>query len=258
MPETKGTCPKHKVEFILTEGCQQCLAEARLERAKASAEKDLKEAGEVTALALRPGEDIEAHGYFTEAMKLLEYAEGRVIATVDDIKIANDDLVIIARLKKAMDSKRREYLEPLKTQVEAIRSTYDYLMLPILEADKITRGKMVAFDAEQRRKRAEQEEINRLRLEAAKKEMELKGELTESVDLVEVAPEPAKSVSTDMGSTGMVDHWKYEVIDPLLIPREYLVIDNAQLTAIAKRHHDKKPIAGIRFYNEPYIAARAR
>lgn len=211
-----------------------------------------------TALALRPGEDVEARGYYAEAVRLLDHAHCRVIATVDDVKVATDDLAFISKLRKVMENKRKSLLDPLKLQSEAIRDTYNYLMAPVLDADKITRNKMLAYDTEQRRIRQEQEEINRKRQEAAEAEMRLKGELSESVNLMEVAPEPAKSVSTDMGTAGMVDCWKYEILDLSAIPREYLVVDGAMLTAIAKRHHDQKPVPGVRFYNEPFIAVRAR
>ena len=211
-----------------------------------------------TAIVLRPGEDIEVHSYFEEAKGLLKYAEARVITTIEDNKVANDDLSIISKLKKTMVNKRKEYLEPLKAQSDSIRDTYDYLMAPVLEADKITRSKMLAFDAEQRRKRAEQEEINRLRMEAAKKEMELKGELTESVNLVEVAPEISKRVSTDIGTSGMREIWHYEVLDFAQLSDDYKVADTAMLNAVAKKHHDQKIVPGIRFYCENIITNRAR
>jgi len=54
----------------------------------------------------------------------------------------------------------------------------------------------------------------------------------------------------------MTDRWTFEVIDELLIPREYLVIDHAQLTAIARSHHDKKQIPRIKFINKPIISTR--
>ena len=294
----KGTCPKHG-EFILTEGCRDCLqvergrwkaeslaaaaqaagAEVTVAKASFRVEPQAGLAEEMAqcshgffvvnmcpeciaeeaepAVALRPGEDLETHGYFEESMKLLEYAEKRVIATIEDSKAATDDLSIISKLKKLMDAKRKALLEPLEAQKVTIRDTYTYLMTPILEADKITRAKMIAFDAEQRRIRQEQEEINRLREEAAQKQKELTGETTE-VETVEVSPEAPKRVSTELGSAGMTDHWKWEVIDFNLVPDEYKMIDGPQLTAISKSHHDKKLVAGVRFYNEPIIAVRAR
>lgn len=261
MRET-GHC-KHG-EFNLDEGCPQCIADkmavegnteasteeaiAKVQRAESTAE---------TALATKPGADLEVISYYTEALKLRKYAEERVISSVEDVKVATDDLSVISKLKKAMENKRKEYLEPLRTQAEAIRETYSTLMDPILGADKITRDKMLDFNREQERIRAEQEEINRKRQEAAEAEMKLKGELTESVNLVEVAPE-VKRVSTEMGTAGMKDNWKYEVVDFSAVPDEYKVIDSSLLTAIARKHHDRKPVTGIRFYNEPVIAVRAK
>ncbi len=281
---TTGTC-KHG-EFDLREGCAQCIAERnagekvqlqiKVTAPDGAPEGEEEEvAGEIvkltetiaeiqgapkpeTAITLRPGEDLEARGYFEEALKLQEYAEGRVIATVEDVKLANDDLSLISKLKKAMDAKRKSLLDPLKLQADAIRETYTFLMAPVLEASKIYRDKMLAYNAEQERVRKVQEEINRKRQEAAEQEMKLKGELSESVNLVEVTPEVSKSVSTDMGASGQRDMWKYEVVDFAQLPDAFKMVDNAQLSAIAKRHHDQKQVPGVRFYNEPIIANRAR
>jgi len=285
-------CKKHSVEFdpMKGEGCPECIAQ----RVKVQSEidrigKNMVEAyqaeqgqtsedfsrfaeavnkgatiagaplyGPETAVALRPGEDAEVHGYHQDATKLLEYAEKRVITSLEDNKAANDDLTEISKLKKAMVAKKMTYLDPLKIQIDAIRDTYNYLMTPVLEADKLTRRKMLEYSAEQDRRRREQEEINRKRIEAAHQEMELNGELTESVNLVDVQPEAPKRVITDMGSSGKRDNWKYEVVDFALLPDSYKVPDNAQLNAIAKSHHDKKQVPGVRFYNDPIIAVRPR
>ncbi len=283
----KGKC-KHG-EFVLTEGCPQCVAEYAEINSPANIAKRIKEADSIvkdfripeplsdkardlltggrdkmiadatssTALALRPGEDIEVHNYFLEAMKLLDYAEHRAIKTLDDAQTATDDLSIISRLKKAMEAKRKEKLAPHEAQVKAIRDTYTYLMTPVLEAERITKSKQVAFLQEQERVKREQEEINRKRMEAAQAEMKLKGELTESVNLIEVTEAPSR-INADLGVSGMVDHWKVEVTDMSLLPNEYKIPDMVMLNSIAKKYHDQKKIAGVRFYNEPYLATRAK
>ena len=243
-----GKCPHG--EFDLLEGCPICSAE-NLEKYKVMAEEA------ETALALRPGEDLEVRSFYNEALKLQEYAVGRVIATVDDSKLATNDLIIISKLRKAMEGKRKGYLEPLKVQADAIRDTYNFLMAPVLDADKITCDKLMSYQNEQARIRKEQEDINRLMEEAAQKQKELNGEIVE-VEKVEVLPDVGTKVSTDMGIAGQRANWKWEVVDFSLVPREYLVVDDAQLTAIARGHHDTKPIPGVRFYNEPIIARRAR
>ena len=208
---------------------------------------------------VRPEVDVSVLDLFEEARRLKEYAESRVITTANDLKPATDDLTIISRLKKALNEKRVEYLSPLQDNLKIVRDVFDGLLKPILAADKITRDKMLAFTQEEARKKREEEGINRLRMEAAQKEAALNGgEITESVGLVDVRPETPETVRTDMGMTGMTDHWKYEVFDFTLLPDEYKIPDTAMLNAIAKKHHDNKQIAGVRFYNEPYIAVRAK
>jgi len=209
------------------------------------------------ALALRPGEDVEAHSYHAEAVKLLEYANKRVITTIEDAKLATDDLSVIGKLEKAMISKRVEKLAPHEVQVKAIRDTYNYLMAPILDAKTVTKQKQTAFLIEQKLRQQEQEEINRKRIEAAEAEQRLMGELTESVNLVEVTKAPSR-ISTDFGATGLTDHWKFEVINFSLVPDDCKVIDSVMLNSIAKKHHDTKQIPGIKFYNEPYLTTRMR
>lgn len=265
----KGHC-KHG-EFILTEGCAQCMAERRqagitpqddeMEDGLNAEGYTLAKAEELspeTALVLKPGEDIEVHSYYQQALKLQQYAEARVITTLEDKKGASDDLVIISELKKAMEAKRKQYLAPLREQTEAINETYKTLMAPVDAANQTTKGKMLEFDKEQERLRQKQEEINQKRLEAAEAEMEIKGELTESVNLVEVVPKVAKTVSTDMGTSGQRDTWKWEVIDFSLVPDEYKIINAGMLTPVVKASKGKIQIPGVRIFNEPTIAVKVR
>ena len=91
-----------------------------------------------------PETNLEITGYYNEAIKLQQYAESRVIKTLDDAKTANDDLTIIARLKKAMETRRKEELKPIDDARKSIQDNYNKWMAPVLAADIITRDKMKA------------------------------------------------------------------------------------------------------------------
>ena len=210
-----------------------------------------------TALALRPGEDAQVQSWYNEALGLQKYAEARVIKTAEDLKPANDDLVTIRRLKKALEEKRKEYVKPLQDHVKSINDTFKTFMEPIEIADKVTSQKMLAFDAEQKRIRSEQERINAERIKLAQDEMKLNGELTESVNLVEVIQEVPTTIRTEVGTTGQRDNWKWEVQDINQVPREYLMINAGMLTPIVKASKGRLAIPGIRIYNEPIIAYRS-
>lgn len=217
---------------------------------------DESETTYTVAVRIKPETDIQVNQFYAEALKAREYAEARVITTVDDLKPATDDLSLIARLKKAMEDKRKEYVKPLNDHVKTINDAFKTLMEPIETADSITRGKILAFQLKQKLIREEQEKINTLRLEAAKKEMELKGEISESVNLVEVIPEAPRRVSTDTGSIGQRDHWTFEVLDITLVPAEYLILDSAKVGKVVRA--GLRTIPGIRIYNEPILAVNIR
>lgn len=302
-----GTCEKHG-EFILAEGCPQCLAERRAgpggpgantygakpkpksefvsvpeeevtdglteeeqsyEAAKADQVSETlfsrtefpqpETTGEISMplVALEAKcVDSDIKTFYLEAVKLQEFAIERVIATAEDLKPATDDLSIIAKVKKALEEKWKGFVRPLQDHVKEINDAFKALMLPIGEADRITRDKILGFNKEQERIRQEQEEINRKRQEAAEAEMRLKGELSESVNLVEVAEEAPKRVSTEMGTTGQRMIKKWELVDMAQVPEEYKILDSARVTKVVKAGIPSIP--GIRIYEEPIITVKAR
>uniref|UniRef100_A0A6M3KLP9 Uncharacterized protein n=2 Tax=viral metagenome TaxID=1070528 RepID=A0A6M3KLP9_9ZZZZ len=211
--------------------------------------------GETALIKVKPELDLQVMAFYAEAVKLKEYAEARVITTLEDMKPANDDLNIIRKLKKAMEARRKEYLAPFQDHVKEVNEAYKNLMEPVDMADKITTDKMLAFNREQDRIRREQEEINRLRMEAAQKDAALhNGEISEPVNLVEVIPEAPKRTTTDIGTTGQRDNWKWEVVDFSLVSDDYKIINAGVLTPIVKASKGKISISGIRIYNEPILA----
>lgn len=219
---------------------------------------DFTEPAVVTLTLTHPDSDVLVVAFWKQAWGLMQYAEGLVIATGDDMKPAIDSLAVISKLKKAVEVKRKEYLQPFKEHIDEVNLAFKRLLEPILAADTITRDKMIVYNLEQERIRREQEEINRKRMEAAEAEMRLKGELSESVNLVEVTPEAPKTVKGDFGSAGMTDHWKYEVFDFALVPDDYKMINTGVLTPVVKASKGKITIPGIRIFNEPFVSVRAR
>lgn len=212
---------------------------------------------EQTTALVKPRDNTEVMAFYNEALGLQKYAEARVITTAEDLKPATDDLSIIAKVKKALEGKRKEYVVPLQDQVKEFNEAFKTLMEPILIADQVTREKILAYQQEQKRIRQEQERINALRIEAAEKEAALNnGEITESVNLVEVVSEAPKRVSTEMGTVGQRMIRKWEVIDMAQVPEEYKVIDSARVTKVVKAGIPSIP--GIRIYEEPTLAVNVR
>ena len=275
------TCKKHGTTFAMLEGCKECTKERHNTSVHlnltSSAPDEAWEASRIleditggkisvqpryqvsqrALVAIEPLHDAEVKALVIEANKILGYAATLEVKTLEASKSATNDLSIISGIKKRMEAKHKEYLGPVNEIRDTLNQQFKDIMSPVLEAERLTKEKQIGFLKEQARRQAEQEEINRKRQEAAEAEMRLNGELSEPVNLVEVVEAPER-IHAELGTTGLTDHWLYEVVDILAVPREYLVLDTAMLTAIARKHHDTKQVPGIRFVNKPYLATRTR
>ncbi len=179
-----------------------------------------------------PHQDIDLLASSQQAVSALQFAKSRIIKTVEDMKLASDDLNLIRKLKRLMETKRKDYLFPFQDHIKEVNEAYKQLMEPVEEADKLTSGKMLAFTAEQDRIRREQERINAERMKLAQDEMKLTGELTESVNLVEVLPPIATTTKTEFGASSLVKKWEFEVVDFSLLPDQYKLPDMVKIRKV--------------------------
>ena len=95
--------------------------------------------------------------------------------------------------------------------------------------------------------RLEQERINRLREEAARAEMQLKGELSEPVALVEVTPAQPDLIHSDFATLGKQKRWQFEVVDFALLPDDF---KEANMAKIRKVVVAGATIPGVRAWQE--------
>ena len=205
-------------------------------------------------IEITPSEDKAIKALVVEAEKALKYADARVIKSEEHKALASDDLKLLGDLMKKLTTKQTEYTKPLNDYKAAILATFKEILAPITLAEKITKDKMLAYNAEVTRRRQEEEEINRKRMEAAEQEMKLNGELSESVNLVEIEPEAKKGVTTSFSSAGERANWTYEVFDFALLPDAFKLEASSLLNTHAKSYHDTKEVPGVIFKNVPIIA----
>jgi len=199
-------------------------------------------------ITVNPQADVAVIALYEQALGLKRCADALTIASDADVMDATNDLSIISNLKKAIEEKRKFYVQPITEHIKDVNEAFKSFTEPINYADTTTRQKILDYRAEQGRIRQEQEEINRLRTEAAQKEMELKGELTESVNLVETQPDQPQHYRTGMGTLGTMLTWHFEVINFALVPDEYKLLDAAKLGKVIRA--GLRSIPGIRIYSE--------
>ena len=179
-----------------------------------------------------PVGDEKVHALGLEVIAIVQRAEAKVVLSDADVHEATGEIALIRGLKKAFEEKRKEYTTPLNGYLKDINATFKEYTDPLDHADKLTRSKVLAYRAEQERQRQEEERINRLREEAARAEMQLKGELTESVNLVEVSPPPPAHYRTIAGDLGKTLTWKFEVVAFAILPDDYKLPDMVKIRKV--------------------------
>ncbi|PPD57370.1 hypothetical protein [Dehalogenimonas etheniformans] len=211
------------------------------------------EAGEpITALIrVSPDADAVLRDLFSQGVCLNNLATGRIIASQESAKDAADDLAVIAKFKKAVEEKGKEYTDPINAHLKAVRETVKGLLAPFEAADLINRQKLLAYHQEEERKRREIEEINRLREEAARREAELSGtgEISESVSQLPV-PFVAKNVRGSLGTAGTSKIWKWECVDQAQVPEQFKVLDAGRIRKVIEAGGG---VPGIKAWQEETI-----
>ena len=193
-----------------------------------------------------------------EAQGLLKYATARVIQSNADLGSAVDDLSILVSTMKTVEEKRQEWVHPVNEHVKAINAAFKTITQPLEEANSLTRTKINVWRQEQERRRREQEEINRLRQEAAEREAALQQKPVEPVQLVEVAPAPVKRVHTGMGSMGTASLPKFRVVDFKQLPDEYKMADEKKIGQVVRATKGKISIPGVEVYFEDSLRVTPR
>ena len=206
-------------------------------------------------IKVNPNADEVVSAFYQNALDLREVSTITAIQSLEDIKDATDLLTTISNLKKAVEEKRKEYVSPLQGYVKAINDTFKGLMGPVEEADRIIRDKILAFQKAEEDKRREQERINRLRIEAAKAEEALKGEVSGPVVLITPDESLPERITTDTGELGTRTIRKWEVEDFALLPDEYKLPDANKIGRVVRAGIPSIP--GVRIYEEKVLTVEA-
>lgn len=160
--------------------------------------------------------------------------------------------------KQKLDALKRELLDRERQIDEPMERAENEILKPA----------MVKYQTEQDRKRKEEED--RLRAEAKKKEEDARikdaealvadgqKELADAIMAAPVVVAPVVVPRED--STPGISYreiWKFEVIDPNSVPRDYLAIDEKRIGGVVRALKGETRIPGVRVWPEKSIAGRS-
>ncbi len=203
---------------------------------------------ETTALVeISPQKDPAIIDLLNEVMGIVARANTFLVENEADILLATNDLSNLARLKKVMEDKRKEYLDPLRRYTATINESFKVISEPLLLADTTMRGKVLAYRTEQERKAREAEAIERGKRELEEREAKLKGEpapVQRPVPVVHLK----SSAQAEEGETNVLTNYQWEVVDFAIVPDVYKMPDGAKITKQVRSSKGAIVIAGIRIF----------
>jgi hypothetical protein len=180
----------------------------------------------------------------TKTELIVREAKEMVVQNKDSLTTAVDFLGRIAIARKEVDSRRRFFVDPLNQQVKSINDLFRSYSDPLAEADRIVRSKVLAYQAEEAKRAADEQQ----------RILEEAGTTEEFVPIT--VGEPEKTVRAGAGSATTRQVWTFRIVDPSLVPDEYKVIDEKKIAAVVKagiRH-----IPGVEIYPTSSLVVTGR
>lgn len=203
--------------------------------------------------------------YEVEARNELAKMPGAEIAVIDQqsYEQAGEILRNIATVKKEI---KALFAEPKKKAAEAhkaICSAENEVLAKVTARENEIRQKMSNYwqaeqkriAAEQERKRKEAEEMARIAAEA-----EAAGDEETAAEAVAIAAVTEATVTEAPKAAGvsMREVWRAKVVDLNKVPREYLIVNQSALDALAKATKGSINIPGVEFIKEIVSSVRAK
>lgn len=185
-------------------------------------------------------------------------AEARALLVLDDASLVRATTLVatIAALEKRTDAERRTWTDPLNAQVkrlnEMFRGVLDHLRTSRdIVSPQITRY-ITAQRAEADRALHEAEDAAARTGIAAP----AAGKGLVNVETGEVVEAAGKTSRSAAGSATVRRYWRGRVVDPLLVPREYLVVDQGAIDRVMQATHGQAHIPGVEAYSTESLAVR--
>jgi hypothetical protein len=202
-----------------------------------------------------------------------------VPATARTMPIEDDETfhaagAILVRIKTLRTTLALLFNPHIKRAFDAHRALVEdrrRLDAPLADAEAVLKARLTAFTIaederraiEARRHAAEAEAERTARVWTEVDRLEAAGYHAEAADLVEdFVQEPTRIVVTPMrvAAPGLAarDVWRYDVVDPSLVPREFWTIDHTKLGGVVRALKRAAAIPGVRVWVERTIAATGR
>lgn len=159
-------------------------------------------------------------------------------------------------LQKGLEAERVKVTGPMNEALRQVNEWFRGPMANLVKAEKVIKDALAKFEwAETAKIRAEEVKAREAaRVEAEELERRArsalqKGNVDKAADLVAraatVVPQMAATAPVKAKAMAFTDVWDVTVTDPQLVPRQYLVVDEAKIKAVVKAMKGDIEIPGV-------------
>jgi len=175
----------------------------------------------------------------SEQHKLLYESVGLArISGEGDFTLVTDSLKEIKRLMKELEERKQRVTRPLMAALEEVRSWFRPAQTWLEKTEKVLKAELARY----------QQEVEQRNIQAMKLLAETKGQAA-----VQFESRPSEK------GLSITSQWDFEVLEPSLVPRDFLTVDHNRVKAhIKATQKGEKPadIPGIRFVEKARVAVR--
>lgn len=200
------------------------------------------------------------------AMTLMDQAKAVVIKDHAGYEAAG---AILVAVKDGIKQVKKYWEDPIKKQqaaLDVLKDRKNLMLDPLIQAELRIKVLVSDYRIKADKERAEAERVARQALEekaraeqkALAKEMEAFGNAevaAKTATAPVIVPPVILQGAPKVSGIQFRDMWRAEVLDPMSVPREYLMVDEKKLDAIAKALKADARVPGVRFYSEKIVVA---
>lgn len=201
-------------------------------------------------------------------MALASFAANYTVTTPAQYESGAADLARVKGMQKKLEETRTGMTGPLNASLKKINDFFRAPGEKLAAIERTIKGKLGLFaEAQERLRQEEQRRADeaarkeRERVEAQARKAAESGKVEKAAQLEQRAATVVAPViqreAPKVAGLQMREAWKFEVTDPALVPREYLVVDEARIRKVVQALKGDAKIAGVRVYSEKQFASSA-
>lgn len=188
--------------------------------------------------------------------------------TLDNYFERGERLVQMARRLNEVEAKEAELLAPFKEGIDGIRSFFRTPKAQLNDAIALEKSRILEYDSKREAAiKAEQDELLRRanneqrRLAKLAEKATQRGDVDRAAELEQQAIRTvAPIVPSGPKAPGQVIRkvWNFRIVDPKLIPRRYLKVDDVKIRRQVNATHEETDIPGVEVFEDKQLAVRQK